>query len=91
MADETVDSSQQEQLSICFRTVNNQLEAEEHFMGLYELDSYTGASIFAAIEDVHLRLQIDMKNCRFQTYDGASAFASQSVGVSKRILDISFK
>ena len=89
MADETVDSSQQEQLSICFRTVNNQLEAEEHFMGFYELDSSTGASIFAAIEDVHLRLQIDMKNCRSQTYDGASAFASQSIGVSKRILDIS--
>ena len=50
MADETVDSSQQEQLSICFRTVNNQLGRGALYGILYELDdSSTGASIFDAI------------------------------------------
>ena len=36
MADEYTDVSNKEQLSLCLRTVSNDLEVQEDFLGFYE-------------------------------------------------------
>lgn len=92
IADETADISRIEQLSICLRTVTlteNKFEVQEKLFGFYAMDVCDGESLFLAIRDSLIRLDIDMKDCRAMTFDGASPFSSQSVGVGSRIRSIS--
>ena len=44
--------------------------------------------LFKAIEDVLLRLDINIYNCLGITFDGASSFNSNSAGVGARINDL---
>jgi len=64
------------------------LEAEETPIGLYALDKCDGASIFNAISDVLLRLNINLSRCRGATFDGASSFSSEKVGVGARLQEV---
>ena len=87
IADETADISQVEQLSICFRTVDDELNPDEKVIG-FSLDRCDGKSIFEAIKDVLLRLDINLQKCFGMTFDGASSFSSNKVGVGARIQEI---
>ena len=51
------------------------------------LDRCDGKSVFNAIEDILLRLDINLRNCFGMTFDGASSF-SNVVGVGARIQEI---
>jgi hypothetical protein len=84
IVDETADVSQVEQLSICLRTADESLSVDEHFVGLYALDSCNGKDIYDAIADVLQRLGISMRMCRGITVDGAGAMQSESVEVVGR-------
>ena len=72
IVDETRDIQGKEQVSICIRTVNDQLEAEEDFVGLYAVESTTAANLAAVIRDVITRLGLKMELMRGQCYDGAA-------------------
>jgi len=72
MADEYTDISNLEQLSVCLRTVSDDLEIEENFLEFYELNNIKSDSIVHAIKDIFLRSNLSLQNCRGQTYDGAS-------------------
>ena len=48
MADECADISNHEQLTVCFRWVDSQLEVHEQFIGLYEISDITAEIIVAA-------------------------------------------
>jgi hypothetical protein len=72
VADGTQDVQGMEQLSICIRYVTDDFEVIEDFLRLYALPSSTGETISKAIQDALIRLQLDIKNLRAQTYDGAS-------------------
>ena len=70
---ETQDISGKEQESICIRYVErSSLTPVEVFLGLYDATSTTGQSMAAMIEDVCIRLNLDMQFLRSQTYDGAA-------------------
>ena len=88
MCDEYTDVSNKEQLSFCLRTVNQQLIAEEVFLGFYEIDNIKSETIVKAIKDILLRFNLEIENCRGQTYDGASNMLGKKSGVASPILSI---
>ena len=85
MADEGTDVSNIEQLSFCTRSVDDDLNVSEDFMGFYELKNIKSETIVNAIKDILLRYHLSLENCRGQTYDGASNMMGKRSGVSTRI------
>ena len=86
MADEYTDVSNLEQLSFCVRTVDNDFEVKEDFLGFYELTNIKSETIVNAIKDILLRFNLNLDNCRGQTYDGASNMMGKHSGVATQIL-----
>ena len=85
MADETMDKSNREQVVICIRWVDNNLEAHEEFMGLYQVDSIDAKTITAVILDTLLRMDLPISKCRGQCYDGCSKMTGARTGVATNI------
>ena len=55
MADEGTNISNLEQLSFCARTVDNDLNVEEDFLGFYEIDKIKSETVVKAIKDILMR------------------------------------
>ena len=64
MTDECVDSANKEQLMICFRYVDENLDVHEEFIGLYECPNILANTIVARLQDVMLRLNLQLSHCR---------------------------
>uniref|UniRef100_H3B1Z5 TTF-type domain-containing protein n=1 Tax=Latimeria chalumnae TaxID=7897 RepID=H3B1Z5_LATCH len=64
--DETADISVREQVSVCLRIVNKDLDTEERFFGFYNTSSTTSQALYTLLKDVL---------CRGQCYDGAANVA----------------
>jgi len=86
MADEYTDISNLEQLSVCLRTVSDDLEIEENFLEFYELNNIKSDSIVHAIKDIFLRSNLSLQNCRGQTYDGASNMMVPAIWWGKNLV-----
>jgi hypothetical protein len=89
MADETCDISTIEQMSICFRFVDDDLIIHENFLGFYDLKITNAETIFnlllaAITKDFNLPIQ----NMIAQAYDGAATMAGSVSGVQTRFLQI---
>jgi len=85
MCDECTDISNKEQLTICFRWVDQNLNDHENFIGLYQVNNITAATLTGSIKDALLQLQIDLSMCRGQSYDGASNMSGAKNGVAAQI------
>ena len=72
MCDECTDASNREQLTICIRWVDADLEPHEDFIGLYQLDKTSADFITGRIKDVLVRLELSLSRCRGQCFNGAS-------------------
>ena len=70
MADEITDIINEQQLVICIRWVDNDLNANEDFIGLYELSVTNTETLGFILKDVVLLLGLDPKRLRGQCYDG---------------------
>ena len=66
MADESGDVSNKEQLVICFRWVDDNLEVHEDFIGLHPVARTTADTIMKVIQDVMIRMQLRIENARGQ-------------------------
>ena len=88
MADETTDSSSQEQVTLILRQVTQKLEVHEEFLGLYHIPSIDAAMLTTAINNVLIRMNLPSEKLREQCYDGASAMSSSKCGVAKRICEL---
>ena len=55
IADEGTDVSNSEQLSFCVRSVDDELNVNEDFLGFYEIDNIKSETIVKAIRDILLR------------------------------------
>ena len=86
MTDECVDRANKEQLAICFRYVDKNLEVHEEFIGLYECANITADTIVKVLKDTLLRLNLQLSRCRGQYYDGGSNMAGSKNGVKAQIL-----
>jgi len=82
MCDECTDISNQEQLVICIRWVNEQLQPQEDFISLYNVDDISANTIIATIK---VRMNLALSNCRRQCYDGASAISGARSEVAKQL------
>ena len=82
MADEGTDVSNKEQLSFCIRTVNQDLNSFEDFIGFHELENIKSDTIVHVIKDILIRMRLSLDDCRGQTYDGASNMMGKKSGVS---------
>ena len=91
MCDECTDSSNREQLSICIRWVNSELEPQKDFIGLHKMDNICASDIVRCIKDILLHINLSLSNCRGQCYDGASTMRGVKHGVAKLISDKSPK
>ena len=87
MCDECTDAANREQLVVCIRWVDYDLEAHEELIGFYKLDNIEANTIVSAIKDVLQRLNLPMSKCRGQCYDGASTMKGPRSGVAKQLLD----
>ena len=84
LADECVDISTTEELSICCRWIVNG-KPEEHFLTVLHICAQDAATISDAISSF-----LESKNLEYckligQGYDGAATFARESNGVQKRM------
>ena len=87
MCDECTDASNREQLVICIRWVDEQLQSQEEFIGLYKIDDISANTIVATIKDVLVRMNLALSRCRGQCYDGASTMAGTRNGVATQLRD----
>lgn len=88
MVDETTDLSNTEQLVLCIRYVDDCLNVHEEPVGLYSLESTTANSIMMTIQDILLRMNLRINNCRGQCYDDASNMSGAKSGVCTRIREL---
>jgi len=92
IADEAMDSSQKEQLSLVLRFIDCSSNILEEFVGFIHLrDGLTGKAISDAILKKVSDLGLDIMNCRGQGYDGAGSVAGYKNGASAHILRINRK
>ncbi len=87
MVDECVDSSNKEQLVICFRYVSNELEVNEDFVGFYQIPNINADTIVATIKDTLLRFDLSISRCRGQCYDGEANMSGHRNGVKSQLLN----
>lgn len=71
-SDEVTDSSNTEQVIICLRCVDSQLEPHEDFIGLHYVNDITTETVIHVLKDTVLRVNLNMSMCHAQCYDGAS-------------------
>lgn len=83
--DEYTDVINLEQLSFSTRTVDEKLNVNEDFLGFYEIDNIRSSTIVGAVKDILLRFNLDLSDCRGQTYDGASNMLGKRSGVATEL------
>jgi len=86
--DETTDNSCTEQVSICFRIVNDSLKVSELFLGFYNTELTNSLTLFTLITNVLTEFKLSVTDCRGQCYDGAANVSGHITGLQKRITDV---
>ena len=85
MADKVTDSSNKEQVVICFRSVDEEFQCHEDVVGLYQVESIKSDSIVEVLKDTMLSLNLPISDCRGQCYDGAANMTDVRNGVATQI------
>ena len=86
MADECTDTFNKEQFSFCIRTVDDNLEVKEDFLGYYELKAIKSVAVVNAIKDILPRFNLSLQHCRGQTYYGVSNMVGKKSKVTTKLL-----
>lgn len=87
MIDETTDVTNQEQVTIVMRRIEDDFEVYEEFLGLYAVPSIDAVHLFSVIKDCMLRFNLPLSKLRGQCYDGCSTMSGIRSGVAKRVQD----
>ena len=78
MADEAVDRSNKEQMSLVLRYVDKIEQIKEEFVNFIECDdSISREAIARKVTENIAELKLEMSNCRGQGYDGAGDMAGK--------------
>ncbi|XP_056595590.1 52 kDa repressor of the inhibitor of the protein kinase-like [Triplophysa dalaica] len=91
LADESMDISGTEQMSLCVRYVNEEeenLEIKEDFLGFCPLPKQDAATITSAILNQLTKWGLQITFLRGQGYDGASTMSGKVSGVQKRVKEL---
>ena len=85
IADGTTDVAGTEQICVCYRHVNDQMEAHELFLGLYAAPDSTAATLANVLLDATQRLMGGINDLRGMCFDGASNMSGHISGVQARL------
>ena len=88
IADETMDISRLEQMSLCVRYVTNDFVINERFLGFWSTATIDGATLFALLTDTLLSLGLSLNQIRAQCYDGASNMRGRYSGLAARVQEV---
>ena len=69
-----------------YNPLDENLNAFEDFIGFYQLENIKSDTIVQVIKDILMRINLNLSNCRGQTYDGALNMMGKKSGVSIQIL-----
>ena len=86
IADESKDISKKEQLSIILRYVYHGI-IHERFVGYTHATELNATALSEYILQAISEMQLDIKDCISQCYDGASVMSGECAGVSAKILE----
>ena len=75
MANKAIDNSNNEQLVVCIRYVDNKFEAHEDFIGIHTVENIKSDTLVTVLKDILIRLNIPLSNCRGQCDDSTSNMA----------------
>ncbi len=67
------------------RSINEELEVSEDYLGLYIVSSIDAASLFSVVSDVLTRLNLSWSRLRGQCCDGCSTMSGHRNGLAKRV------
>ena len=84
MIDEATDLANIEQVVLVIHCVNDNLTVTEDFIGLYKTESIESSSLVSIIKDVLLWMNLKLKYCRGQCYDGMTWVRN---GVAKQLTE----
>ncbi len=87
MIDETTDITNQEQVKIVLRTVGEDFDVDEDFVGLYTVQNIGATTLVSVMKDFLIRLNLPITKLRGQCYDGCSTMSGSRTGVAKQIQD----
>lgn len=87
MIDETSDIFCLEQVSLCFRFVEEDLTVRKEFLGFYETKSKTLETSFKILKDVLTRFQLDINSMRGQCFSGAANARGYKSVLSGKLLN----
>ena len=85
MAEEPTDIINKEQFLICICWVDNDLNANEDFIGLHELSVTNAETLAFILKDVVLQLGRDPELLRGQCYNSCSPMMGKKSGVATTI------
>ena len=88
IADESMDISKLEQVTVYLRYVNDDLIIQERFFGFFAIAIQTADAIFDLLKTVLLSLKLDLNYLVGQAYDGASTMSGCKNGVATKFLEI---
>ncbi|XP_065664449.1 52 kDa repressor of the inhibitor of the protein kinase-like [Hydra vulgaris] len=92
IADEACDSSTKEQMSLVLRFVDSDFNIREDFIQFIHCsEGVKGKDLFNVFLNCVSNLNLDIKNCRGQGYDGASSVSGYINGLSAQVLNINSK
>ena len=66
LADDATDSSNNEQLVVCIRWVDNNFETHKDFIRIHSVESIKSDTLVSVLKDILIRLNIPLTNCRAQ-------------------------
>ena len=86
IADESRDISNKEQLTCILRWVSlSDLRTHEDFIGMYLVEKPDAETIAASLKDILLRCSLNLDDCFWQAYDGATTMSGHLSGVAARL------
>ena len=85
MADETTDVSNQGQVVICIRWVDDDQRCHEDFIGIKPIARCTADQIVELLKNVLADMTLKLENCRGQCYGWASVMSGHKTGVAAQI------
>ena len=85
MADEVTDCSNKEQVAICFRTVDDNFQPQESFIGLQVVESIQADVMVGVLKDTIVKMNLSVNNCCGQCYDGTANMCGSRNGVATQI------
>ena len=87
MVDECTDVSNQEQVVVVLRWVDDDLTPHEELIGLYAVSCIESSTLVSIIKDTLAHMNLSLMKVHGQCYDGASKMRGSQNGVAKQIQD----